>query len=159
MSDEEKERLIDSYKLGAVTEGLRVPIFPTLEHCFMFVAYLAAQEDCKMLQELITWMLRRIRADKDEIPLDDYIDKDSMRLFDELIDRAKTYNDENVDLDTLRSTNRILREQVEGISEQRNNLLERLNKIRDILDHDADYDSSDFESRKFQNDIRRVIDE
>lgn len=86
-----ESKVYDYYSLGAVIEDLRVPIFPTLEHCFMFVSYLAKEEKCEVLQELITWMLRRIRADKDWESLDNYMTDDDKELFKEFLDRAKNY--------------------------------------------------------------------
>lgn len=86
-----ENKVYDYYSLGSVIECLRVPIFPTLEHCFMFVSYLAKKEKCEVLQELIAWMLRRIRADRDAVLPDYYMTDNDKELFKEFLDRAKNY--------------------------------------------------------------------
>lgn len=83
-----RDSLDDLISLESVIEKLRVPAFPTLEHCFMFVSSLAKEEKCDVLQRLIIWMIRRIR---DVASSDEYMTDDDKELFKEFLDRAKNY--------------------------------------------------------------------
>lgn len=68
-------------------------------------------------------------------------------------------NNEKEVIEYLRRSIGRKEEQIEEYYSEIVKLESKIDKIRDILDHDADYDDCDFESRKFQDDIRRVIDE
>lgn len=131
MSDEEK--LTDYLGTEEVILDLRNIAFPCLENCFMYVMNSAREHKCTQLLNLCTWILMRVRSDYDEIELDEYINDDVLKIkYKDLIKSAEKY-----------------------INNQ--DLQERIDKAINILENDIDYDDSDFESRRFQRDIIRVL--
>lgn len=131
MSDDEK--LTDYTATNEVIFDLRTPTFPCLENCFMFVRYLAKEHKCKQLLDLFDCMLRRVRYNKDDISLDEYINDEISEIrYKDLMEQAENY-----------------------INNQ--NLQKRIDRAISIIENDANYDDSDFESRKFQEDILKAL--